>query len=223
MNSRSVWLLAAIMLVSAGTAFAQDYGSAPAGDRQRYEKRAAPRDGSGDRQDWNQDGQNGQDRQGDPAGPGGMRGGMGMHRPMRGRGMGGWGQGMGAGLQLTDEQRDRMREIRDRQMRRGIEARADLALARLDLRKLMQADRPELTAIDAQIDRVARMRSDLAKSRVASMLEVRDVLTPEQFRRMRDMRARGPMGRRGGGQGMRQGMRDNDGSDDGPRDGDGSN
>ena len=90
-----------------------------------------------------------------------------------------------ARLDLSDEQRGRLAAIRDHQQRKAIQARADLAIARLDLRALLRADNPQGTAIDAQIDRLARMRAELAKSRVAAMLEGRSVLTPEQRQQLR--------------------------------------
>jgi len=90
-----------------------------------------------------------------------------------------------ARLDLSDAQRSRLATIRDRQQRKAIQARADLAIARLDLRALLRADNPQGGAIDAQIDRIARMRAELAKSRVAAMLEGRSVLTPEQREQLR--------------------------------------
>jgi Spy/CpxP family protein refolding chaperone len=145
-------------------------------------------------------------------GPGGMGrwgmgpGGRGMGPGMRRRGPGGPPnlERLAQRLGLSDAQRARLEDIRDRQQRRDIQARADLAIARLDLRKAMKADKPELSAINSQIDKLARMRADLAKSRVASHLEARAVLTPEQQKQMKELRERGP----------RMGM--DEGGEDGP-------
>ncbi len=130
-----------------------------------------------------------QDDPGPAAGPRGGRwmgpgrGGQGMHGgPMMGQQR----AQLLRELKLTDSQREKLRDLRERQMRKGIQARADLALARLDLGKLLRADRPSLASVDAQIDRIARMRADLAKSRVATLLEMRAVLTPEQLKVLRD-------------------------------------
>jgi Spy/CpxP family protein refolding chaperone len=117
--------------------------------------------------------------------PGRPRAGLGG--PMRAGRMGMLGP-MARRLDLTDSQRERLRDIRDRQERRGIQARADLQIARMDLRRLMSAERPDHAAIDAQIDRNARLRAELAKARVASMLEARAVLSPEQQRKLRELR-----------------------------------
>jgi Spy/CpxP family protein refolding chaperone len=103
-------------------------------------------------------------------------------------------------LNLSDDQRTKLADIRDRQTRAAIPIRSDLEIAGLDLRKLMRAEKPDQKAIDAQIDKMAGLRARLQKSRVASMLEARAVLTPEQQKTLRESRpgmGRGMHGRRG--------------------------
>jgi Spy/CpxP family protein refolding chaperone len=85
-----------------------------------------------------------------------------------------------------------MKAAHERQERKAIQARADIQLARLDLRKLMEADKPDSKAIEAQIDRIAGLRAGLEKSRMATMLEFRASLTPEQQKKLRELRERGP-------------------------------
>ena len=118
-----------------------------------------------------------------------------------GRGMGpGLGGGMGwmlarrgallAELKLTQAQRDKLADLRDAQMRAGIRARADLGLARLDLAKLLRADAPDRTAVDAAIDRMAHLQAELRKAQVGALLSMRSVLTPEQRQGLREWRER---------------------------------
>ena len=152
----------------------------------------------------------------------GMRGGKGNGKGCgsgcgHGAGMGadmGGGMGPGPGmfghmaqaLDLSDTQRGKLADIHERQMRRDIQARADLEIAHLDLRKAMSAEKPEAGAIDAQIDRVAKLRSDMSKARVASLLEARALLTPEQQKKMHDLRMPPPgAGMPGGGHGFGMG------------------
>jgi Spy/CpxP family protein refolding chaperone len=106
-------------------------------------------------------------------------------------------------LDLSPSQRARMREMHERQARRDIEARADLQTAQLDLRQMLRSDRPNRGEVDAQIDKVARLRADRQKEHIATMMEAREILTPEQREKLRDLRA--GMGMRDGG-GMRGGM-----------------
>lgn len=145
--------------------------------------------------------------------------GMGMGPGGHGRGMAmGMGHGMGMRrgkggpgahaammfgmLDLSDAQKAKMREIHEKQERAQIQSRADLQIARLDMRKLMQAENPDATAINAQVDRMAKLRSDMAKARIATMLEARMQLTAEQRKKFDTMRANGPMGPGGHGQMM---------------------
>jgi len=88
-------------------------------------------------------------------------------------------------LNLTKEQSDKIADLRDKQERRAIDLRAQIQTAQLDLRKLMRADKPDKAAIGKQIDRVSALRADLQKSRVGTMLDVREILTPEQREKMR--------------------------------------
>ena len=92
-------------------------------------------------------------------------------------------------LDLTGAQRTKMREAGERQMRRGILERADLAIARLDLRQLLRADKPDPKAIDAQVDRIAGMRAQLQKERLAMMLDMRSMLTDAQRAKLRELKA----------------------------------
>jgi len=114
------------------------------------------------------------------------------HRMGPGRGWHGAGRGFAfEGLDLTEAQRKKLAEIHDAQNRSSIQARANLEIAQLDLRKLIRADKPDQKAINAQIDRIGTMRTSLQKSRIASLLEARAVLTPEQLKQLRERRERG--------------------------------
>jgi len=90
-----------------------------------------------------------------------------------------------AALGLSDTQRQRLRDLRDAHQRQAIEQRAQLALARLDLQKLMRADRPDQEAVNAQIDRIARLRAEQMKSAFELRLRAQSVLTDEQLRQLK--------------------------------------
>ena len=88
-------------------------------------------------------------------------------------------------LDLSKEQREKIADLREKQERGAIRVRADLQTARLDLRRMMRAEKADRLAINRQIDRIAQMRAELAKARVGMMLDVRGLLTPEQQERAR--------------------------------------
>ncbi len=88
-------------------------------------------------------------------------------------------------LDLSKDQRERISDLHEKQERAAIRMRADLQTARLDLRRLVRADRTDRVAINRQIDRIAQMRAEMEKARLGTMLDVRSVLTPEQRERAR--------------------------------------
>ena len=81
---------------------------------------------------------------------------------------------------LTDAQRAKIDDLHDASLRRIIRIRADLAEAELDLRALVQADAPDAGRVDAAVDRVGALRTELHRAHVKEMLAVRALLTREQ-------------------------------------------
>jgi Spy/CpxP family protein refolding chaperone len=127
-------------------------------------------------------------------GPGGGMGHMG-HMGGMGRGPGMRRGGMAhafAMLELTDDQREKIAAVHEKQQRKNIQARADLEVARMDLRDLVKAEKPNTTAINTQIDKIARMQAEQRKGQVGALLEARALLTPEQQKKLREMRFKGP-------------------------------
>lgn len=109
---------------------------------------------------------------GGKGGGGGMHGGMGMHMRM-------------AKLDLTDAQRDKMRDLHEAAMRKNIQRQADMKLARMDLHKLMRADAPSTQSVNAQIDKMAKLHADGTKSRFETHMQARALLTPEQLKKLK--------------------------------------
>ena len=118
----------------------------------------------------------------------GMGGGMMCGPGMRGGPMGpgmecGPGPMMLRGLDLTPEQQKKVEAIHGKQARLMVQAEADLRIATMDLQQLMRDEKPDQARIDAQIDKIAEVKTGMAKARIATMLEVRALLTPEQLKK----------------------------------------
>jgi len=122
-----------------------------------------------------------------PGGPGGRR--MAMRRGMAWR---------FAALDLTDQQRERLRDIHDAAARKSVQRRADIQLAHMDLRKLMRAESPTASAVNAQIDKISRLQADGMKARFDTFMQARAVLTPEQLKKLRAGPAEMRKGEHGG-------------------------
>ena len=134
---------------------------------------------------------------GDPPGHGlhprmGRQGGRGM---MMRRGM----ASRFAALDLTDAQREKLRDIHEAAARKAVQRRADIQLAHMDLRKLMRAETPSSASVNAQIDKISKLQADGMKARFEAMLQARAVLTPEQLKKLRagPDEMRGPHGHEG--------------------------
>lgn len=116
-------------------------------------------------------------------------------------------------LGLSPAQIDTLRKLMIDSQRDAIKRRADVELARLDLRTLMMPDpanpnKPsDLPKIEAKVREIEKLRADGSIARIRSMEQSRQTLTPEQREKLRAMFTerwqRGPQGpRSGAGRGM---------------------
>lgn len=90
-----------------------------------------------------------------------------------------------AALDLTDPQREKLRDIHEAAARKSVQRRADIQLAHMDLRKLMRAEAPSASAVNAQIDKISRLQADGMKAHFDTFMQARAVLTPEQLKKFR--------------------------------------
>jgi len=85
-------------------------------------------------------------------------------------------------LDLTEEQQDQMKDLRYAHGKTMIDLRGNMKSAQLDLRKLKTDDEPNKKKIYAQIDQVGKARTAMDKAQVDHQLEVRKVLTEDQYK-----------------------------------------
>jgi Spy/CpxP family protein refolding chaperone len=113
----------------------------------------------------------------------------------QGMGMGMMGTGMKGGdcglmgraeeLELTKDQRKQLEDLRFGFQKGIIPLRAQLQVLNLELRKLIRSDakRPD---IDAQIDQIGKLSTDIQKQAVAHRMAMKAILTPEQRDKLND-------------------------------------
>jgi Spy/CpxP family protein refolding chaperone len=70
-----------------------------------------------------------------------------------------------------------------------IELRAQAGTARLELRRMLDADQPERAKVLKQVDVVGEIETKLRKNRIGLLLSVRELLTPEQRGKLERMLA----------------------------------
>jgi Spy/CpxP family protein refolding chaperone len=158
------------------------------------------------------------------AAEGGGRGGRGgpEHRGggMKGNGPGPGGMGwlvhnedIAKTLGVTEDQLSQLREIAYQGEIAQIRGRADLEIAQMELRKLIDSAKPTEEAVGKAIDKISGLEAQLQKARIGEMLKARAILGEDTMEKIRDamkdqMRERGKDREREGRHG--KGQRDDD-------------
>jgi Spy/CpxP family protein refolding chaperone len=138
------------------------------------------------------------------AGPGPMRGFGGRTFEMRMRGPEGHGNvmwfhrgGMGSWwnnpeiaekIGLNDQQKQQLEKISQARRLKMIDLRADLEKQQVILGPMLQAFHPDEAQVLAQVDKVSQARAALEKERVQAMLATRNVLTEDQWNKLKESR-----------------------------------
>jgi Spy/CpxP family protein refolding chaperone len=81
---------------------------------------------------------------------------------------------------LTEEQEQKIDELRTTQMKEMNAFRSDLGIMRAELHKLCTADDADMEKINARIDEIFKTKTEMAKQRAAHIQKVRALLTDEQ-------------------------------------------
>ncbi len=134
-------------------------------------------------------------------GPGaGQMGAMGQMGPMQAR------RNLKAELGLTEVQQADIRKAMEAAHRDRLRKSTDLKIANLDLKSLLRAEKVDEKAVAAKLAEAQAAQAALLKLRVDTALAMKRVLTPEQQKKLAEMRAE-PGHRRLGQRMMRRGMR----------------
>lgn len=94
-------------------------------------------------------------------------------------------------LELTDDQVQRIRDVERAARRDAIARNADIQIAEMDLETLYEGDEPDLTAIRAKLEELARQRVDGEMAGLGLRQQVRGILTPAQLEQLEDLRSDG--------------------------------
>lgn len=107
-------------------------------------------------------------------------------------------------LGLTDVQKADVRKAVETSRRDRLRKSTDLKIASMDLRSLLRAEKVDEKAVGLKLAEVQAAQASLAKLRVDTVLAMKRILTPEQQKKMSEMR--GARGARGQGR-QRQRMK----------------
>ena len=100
-----------------------------------------------------------------------------------------------AALNLTDEQKTTLEDLKTEHQKAMIDLRAAYQKARLDLREARTQDNPTASDIQAKIDALMAAQGKIMAHEIQRDMAIRNVLTPEQREKLGEMHPRG--GRKG--------------------------
>ena len=99
-------------------------------------------------------------------------------------------------LELTDEQKQKLEELRFDLAKDMAKLRADLKVARLELEHLINQDSPKASDAKVKVAQVNQARSKILQRSVDHRLKLKKILTPEQQEKLRSIKRRGRFFRR---------------------------
>jgi Spy/CpxP family protein refolding chaperone len=83
-------------------------------------------------------------------------------------------------LNLTEEQKTQIKTIKEPNMQKHQAVKLDLEEKHIQLKKLETAEKADIKAINAKIDEISAIKTQLMKDAAAVKQEIRALLTPEQ-------------------------------------------
>ena len=111
---------------------------------------------------------------------GGMMGGKGMMKP--------WKLMMiGEKLGLSEDQRNRMREIMTSSKKKKIGLKCQIETIKVDLMSMMWQEQMNMQEIEQKVREVANLKADKKIAWIQAMNDMKNVLTPEQRQEMKEM------------------------------------
>lgn len=104
----------------------------------------------------------------------------------------------GEELSLTDQQETRLRAIKMAFKKQKITKKAEVDLAKVDMRHLLHSDGASMSDIEAAVNKVYALKAELRLSSIKAKREAKAVLTEEQRKKMKAMRRHHGKGHRSG-------------------------
>jgi Spy/CpxP family protein refolding chaperone len=98
-------------------------------------------------------------------------------------------QNMREALGLTEAQQADMRKMRETAQRDRLRKSTDLKIAAMDLKSLLRAEKVDEKAVATKLAEVQAARGALMKMRIDNTLAMKRILTPEQQKKMAELRA----------------------------------
>ncbi len=93
-----------------------------------------------------------------------------------------------AGLGLDEKQKEAIKEVRSRVAKDIVRKRADLEVARIELRDILTKEQVNMAAVETNVKKMASLQADIRLTHIKAMQEIKAKLTPEQQKKFQEMR-----------------------------------
>jgi len=90
-------------------------------------------------------------------------------------------------LGLQEATLKKIRDLAYETEKKSIEFDSQLETAFLDLRRLMDADQPDEKKVMGQVDKIGALEIQLKKLHIKTLLSVREMLSPEQRQKLKQL------------------------------------
>lgn len=90
-------------------------------------------------------------------------------------------------LDLTETQKASIHQIRISMMKDMIQKKADLKIAKLELREQLRKDSVEMSAVEAQVKKVEGLKTAMMLNAIKAREEIKSTLTPDQKKKLSEL------------------------------------
>lgn len=101
------------------------------------------------------------------------------------------------GLGLDEKQNEAIKGIVRTTQKETIKKRADLSVARIELKDLLDEDSVNMTAVEPKIKQIEALEADIYLSHIKTLEVIKTKLTPDQRKKLKEVREQGMIGKMG--------------------------
>jgi len=96
-------------------------------------------------------------------------------------------------LGLDKKQKDAVKQLVITTIKETIKKRADLSIARIDLKDLLDKDSKNMTAVESKLNQIGSLETDIRLSYIKTLEAIKVQLTPDQRKKLNEMIEEGMM------------------------------
>ncbi len=90
-------------------------------------------------------------------------------------------------LGLTPDQERKLRDLRTEFAKESVRRTANIRVAEIELNSLLEQDKWDLTKIEPKVKQIAALQGDLRLARIKVLAAGREILTPEQIEKLKQV------------------------------------